>query len=294
MSGYAITPEDRERLDDQHVVASVSGGKDSAALSLWLTEQGIDHDRVFADTGWEHPATIEYILGELTRAIGTVTVVRGKRQMAELVRHRKMFPTRLRRFCTQELKVRPIARYHRSLGCDTVSAVGIRADESASRAKMTRWEYWKDIDADTWRPLLQWSLDDVIAIHQRHGLKPNPLYLWGAERVGCWPCIFSRKREIALVAKLTPERVDEIRALESEVGDAAEQREAEDGKKRNRPTFFHPKGHNPEHGDFVGIDQVVEWSRTSHGGRQLLLLDTEPAGCVRWGMCEHQSEVEDG
>ena len=35
------------------VVASVSGGKDSAALSLWLTEQGIEHRRVFAVSGWE-------------------------------------------------------------------------------------------------------------------------------------------------------------------------------------------------------------------------------------------------
>lgn len=42
------------RLKDAVVVCSVSGGKDSAALSLYLTELGIEHRRVFADTGWEN------------------------------------------------------------------------------------------------------------------------------------------------------------------------------------------------------------------------------------------------
>ncbi len=38
------------RIAGRRVVASISGGKDSAAMSLWLTDQGIDHDRVFCDT----------------------------------------------------------------------------------------------------------------------------------------------------------------------------------------------------------------------------------------------------
>lgn len=40
-------------------------------------------------------------------------------------------------------------------------------------------------DCEVWRPLLTWSYDDVIEIHQAFGIKPNPLYLKGAERVGC-------------------------------------------------------------------------------------------------------------
>ena len=43
------------------VVANVSGGKDSTALSLHLAELGIEHRRVFADTGWEHPDTYAYL-----------------------------------------------------------------------------------------------------------------------------------------------------------------------------------------------------------------------------------------
>lgn len=39
------------------IAGVISGGKDSAALSLWLTENGIEHRRVFANTGWEHDLT---------------------------------------------------------------------------------------------------------------------------------------------------------------------------------------------------------------------------------------------
>ena len=62
------------RLNGRRVVASVSGGKDSAAMSLYLHELGIDHDRVFLDTGWEHPDTYEYLRGELTAKLGPITV----------------------------------------------------------------------------------------------------------------------------------------------------------------------------------------------------------------------------
>ena len=35
------------------------------------------------------------------------------------------------------------------------------------------------------------------------------------------------------------------------------------------------------------IEEVVEWSRTTHGGQQFDLLPPDPdAGCMRWGLCE--------
>lgn len=105
-----------EKLAGRRVIASVSGGKDSAAMSLWLTEQGIEHDRVFADTGWEHPATYEYLRGPLTTKLGPIVEVVGRDGgMAATVRRKKMFPSRLRRFCTEELKAR-LAQYLRDRG----------------------------------------------------------------------------------------------------------------------------------------------------------------------------------
>ena len=49
------------------------------------------------------------------------------------------------------------------------------------------WEQSPDSEGLTiYRPLMGWTLKDVVAIHQRHGLNLNPLYGMGFERVGEW------------------------------------------------------------------------------------------------------------
>lgn len=65
-----------KRLENAVVVASVSGGKDSAAMSLYLTEQGIEHRRVFADTGWEAAETYDYLRGPLEQKLGRIHPIR--------------------------------------------------------------------------------------------------------------------------------------------------------------------------------------------------------------------------
>lgn len=277
-------------LGGRRVIASVSGGKDSAALSLHLREQGIEHERVFMDTGWEHPWTYEYLRGPLTEALGHITEISGTLGMVDLIRKKGMFPGRLRRFCTQELKIFPMQRYLAAIEDDVVNAVGIRAAESAARSAMPEWEWQDGFDCEVWRPLIRWSEQDVIDIHRRHGLSPNPLYLAGASRVGCWPCIYARKAEIRLVADLSPDRIDTIRQLEVEVGDAMEARAAAKGTLlEHRPAWFASRlgrtGTQP-------IDDVVQWSRTDRGGRQFELFAADPAeqGCMRWGLCETAEE----
>lgn len=234
---------------------------------------------VFADTGWEHKG---------------------------------MFPSRARRFCTEELKVKPIIKLIRELQDevgDVVNAVGIRAGESEARSKMPEWEWQDDYDCEVWRPLINWAESDVIECHLEHGVSPNPLYLRerSASRVGCYPCIFSKKSEIRSVADLNPEQIDRIRALEAEVHASAEARAEAKGTTlaalgHNAPTFFQAMGalRNPVNGRdgrCVPIDDVVAWSRTKWGGKEYepFVPETEP-GCVRWGLCEkmqQDDEVED-
>jgi 3'-phosphoadenosine 5'-phosphosulfate sulfotransferase (PAPS reductase)/FAD synthetase len=56
-----LTNDDRAMLRDRPIIASVSGGKDSTAMALWLREQGQAFFPVFMDTGWEHADTYAYL-----------------------------------------------------------------------------------------------------------------------------------------------------------------------------------------------------------------------------------------
>lgn len=184
----------------------------------------------------------------------------------------------------------------RSLDADAVNVVGIRAAESAARSQLGRWDSWDELDCDVWRPLIDWTEADVVAIHQKHGLAPNPLYLRGARRVGCWPCIFARKSDIRMVARETPERIEEIRQLETDVADRASARYAAQGetfesKGYHPPTFFHTKKHRrPETNGMVPIDDAVTWANNIRPGRETDEAFQAPfAGCLRWGMCDPHS-----
>jgi 3'-phosphoadenosine 5'-phosphosulfate sulfotransferase (PAPS reductase)/FAD synthetase len=343
----AATPHDiaglRPRLDGHLVIASVSGGKDSAALSLYLTELGIEHERMFLDTGWEEPRTYEYLRGPLTAALGPIAWVSGPKKMVSLILKKGMFPSRQRRFCTQELKIFPAqAHFERRMaetGMPVANAVGIRRAESRQRAQLSEWDHWDwkgadrlPLDAEVWRPLIDWSVDEVVAIHKRHGLRPNPLYLEGAARVGCWPCIYARKEEIRHIAEHDPGRIDLIRLLEARTARRAARRYAEKGETfeslgYGKPSWF--QAPMPERkmvpcedcggtGDLARaseptviecprcegtgerlyrsgkptpIDEVVQWARTSHGGRQVELFAAPPSeqGCMRWGLCETEA-----
>lgn len=273
----------RAHLRDRRVVASISGGKDSAAMGLWLMEQGIDYDRVFADTGWEHPKTYEYLRGPLTAKLGPITEVRGPWAMEQLIRHKGMFPSRVAKFCTQELKFNPIKRYLRGRDDDHVNAVAIRAEESAERAHALEWEWSPDLDCEVWRPMLHWTLDEIKEIHRRHGLAPNPLYLMGATRVGCWPCISARKKEIALIAREDPGRIDTIRALETELEQAWLGRIAARGEEKEKepPRYFTLRPDGKTHVRSP-IDSVVAWAQSDNPEPPAMFDE----GCMRWGLCE--------
>lgn len=305
-----LLPEQKSKLNGRRVVASVSGGKDSAALSLHLAELGIEHDRVFLDTGWEHPDTYAYLRGPLTEKLGPIIEIRSEKYpggMVDLVTRKGMFPSRTRRFCTQALKVEPMQAYIRGRvadGAELVNAVGIRRGESEARSRMAEWEWSEGFDCEVWRPLVDWTEDDVIAIHARHQLAPNPLYLRGASRVGCYPCIFARKSEIDRIARLDPQIIDKIEALESVVADAAEARQAAKGTTLEaqgymRPTFFQAMGalrSEGKDGRMVPIREVVTWASTGAGGRQfeMFAAGERDAGCMRWGLCETNPERSDG
>jgi 3'-phosphoadenosine 5'-phosphosulfate sulfotransferase (PAPS reductase)/FAD synthetase len=154
-------------LIDGPTCISFSGGRTSGYM-LWRVLQangGLPAEAVvcFANTGKEDEATLEFVrdcAAEWSVPIAWVenredeqgyalldfnTASRNGEPFEALMRKRKLLPNPMSRFCTQELKIRPMARHLRDLGMvETVSEgeyfswVGIRADEPRRVAKVTR------------------------------------------------------------------------------------------------------------------------------------------------------------
>lgn len=285
-------------MNDVINVVGISGGKDSTATALYAIENIEEPLQFFfCDTGLESPITYEYIsyLDEKLKSLtgGGVEVIKAdfteamsrKRERliasGEQERAKHVYPTGVPfldvcilmgrfpsskcRFCTSELKQNVIKKklIELSIEGNVFSWVGERAEESIARAKKdVRETVYKNKNGNEvyiYRPILRWSEQQCFDKLKQHGIEPNPLYAKGFTRVGCFPCVMSRKNEVRMVAETCPEVIEKIKDWEERVALAS--------SPESFATFFHPVKTNGA----LGIEEVVKWSKTSYGGKQYQL-----------------------
>ncbi|KAA8995864.1 phosphoadenosine phosphosulfate reductase family protein [Affinibrenneria salicis] len=205
------------------------------------------------------------------------------------------FPSTCARFCTFELKHRPIdeqiitpllARYD-----DVISWQGVRAQESAFRARLPELEQdtGDKMGLHVYRPLLHWTHEDVFSLARRHGIPPNPLYQLGCARVGCMPCIHARKKELGVIFRRFPEQIERVAQWERIVAACST---------RGNSTFF-PSTRDPGKAekdtykislDSHGIQTYRGWAFSKHGGKLFddiaALNDGKPCHSIYTGICE--------
>jgi len=251
--------------------------------------------------GNEHPLTTAFI-HEYSRTIFPVVMVSpkisdlgGKGLRSEPLRNRRkewkeddpmtfpdmayivgQFPSSGRQFCTQFLKLAPSLRWiNENIRCKGIEFerwAGVRRDESRDRKDTPMFDWDEYFDCIIRYPVANWTKPQVFAFLKQHGEPINQLYLLGFNRVGCSPCINSGKGDIRSWAARFPEMIGKIREWEKFVG----------------RTFFAPCVPGLK---INWVDEVVEWSRTAHGGKQKLLMfeevDAANHACVsRYGLCE--------
>ncbi|WP_313073250.1 phosphoadenosine phosphosulfate reductase family protein [Melaminivora sp.] len=195
------------------------------------------------------------------------------------------FPSRKAQFCTEELKRNMAVGFQLDLidaGHRVISWQGVRRDESANRRHAKKSErvgpcLW------TFRPIVEWTAQQVFDFAAARGVQPNPLYRQGMTRVGCMPCINCGKAELRQIAVRFPEHLQRIAEWERTVGMCA---------KRGYSTFMadaHSAADRRQVFADLNIWARIEWSKTTRGGRQYDLLQVldEPAACASaYGLCE--------
>jgi len=202
-------------------VVMFSGGKDSSALVHLMLGLDLNFETVFCDTGWELPETIEFI-DEFDKLYLQGKLIRLKSEkyesLPDLIKKRGHVPSVHARFCTEELKIKPLKLYLSGLLGDLHLYNGIRAAESNRRALMLQ-DTWDDgLNAWVHRPLLDWTDQDVFQFLDKKQSIINPLYKMGVKRVGCGPCVMCSLKELAALRKTHPERIEELRVLEHQTG----------------------------------------------------------------------------
>lgn len=211
-----------ERFDEEKIVISFSGGKDSTATAdivvKALSNPSLVH--IFGDTTLEFPSTIEY-----TRRFrenhpqAIFEVAKNDEQDFYDVCEDIGPPARMMRWCCSMFKTGPITRvlngFYRNQ--QILTFYGIRKSESVNRSKYNRIEdnaesvkiqqqtvaspifFWKDIDV--WLYLLAENVDF------------NDAYRLGYDRVGCWCCPNNNQRAQFLSRIYMSEKSKEWRAF---------------------------------------------------------------------------------
>lgn len=200
------------------IFCGVSGGKDSQALAYRVDEHldAIGHTGprflIHSDLGrveWKQSLPV---CERLAQRLGLeLIVVRRQagdmmdrwlsRWSANVARYANLecvklilpWSTPSQRFCTSELKGAPIgsAMRKRFPTGDVVSAVGIRREESSSRARMPVWKrdertMRKSGVGHAWNPLMGWTRGDVLDYIRSRGDMLHEAYtIYSASRVSC-------------------------------------------------------------------------------------------------------------
>lgn len=190
---------------ERHILA-LSGGKDSAALAVYMRERHpeIELEYVFTDSGCELPETYEYL--DRIRAVLNIniTVISSEKgwdnywKLAK-VKHTKYgshtyLPSPKNRWCTELLKLKPYDSWlERNYPGEIIhSYVGLRADEKRER---------KGFIAPKTKmvphfPFIEDGLiyEDIKKLLLESGLGFPDYYEW-RNRSGCYFCFYQTKKE---------------------------------------------------------------------------------------------------
>ena len=197
-------------------VLGISGGKDSAALAIFMKQfhPDLQIDYFFTDTGKELPEVYEF-LGTLEGFLGSpITRLNPGRDFDFWLRQYGNFlPSPRTRWCTRQLKLLPFRQWIKpwlDAGDTVVSYVAIRADEDQREGYSSTHE-----KLEIRMPFREQGVDreGVRDILDASGVGLPKYYKWRS-RSGCTFCFFQQKIEWVGLRENHPEAFEEAKEYE--------------------------------------------------------------------------------
>lgn len=202
-------------MAERHVLG-VSGGRDSAALAVFIrqTRPELEVDYFFTDTGKELPEVYEF-LGRLEGFLGKpISRLNPRRHFDFWLReYNHYLPSAQTRWCTRQLKLAPFEQWIRPMlaaGDKVTTYVAIRADEeyregySSSHERLTVCLPFRESGINK---------QGVLDILDSSGVGLPKYYEWRS-RSGCTFCFFQQKIEWVRLRDRHPEAYEEAKAYE--------------------------------------------------------------------------------
>lgn len=202
-------------MTDRHVLG-LSGGKDSAALAVYmrLHHAELPIDYYFTDTGKELPEVYDF-LGRLEGFLGRpIHYLNPHRDFDFWLRQYGNFlPSPKTRWCTRKLKLEPFKHWIRpwlEAGDKVFSYVAIRSDEDHREGMVAQHD-----NLFVKLPFREYGVDKqgVIEILEGSGLGLPKYYDWRS-RSGCTFCFFQQKIEWVRLKQTHPEEFEAAKTYE--------------------------------------------------------------------------------
>ena len=199
---------DSSTLAPRHIL-SLSGGKDSTALAIYMRDKVPEMEYVFCDTGEELPETYDY-LDRLEAYLGKpIARLNPDRPFSHYLDiYRGVLPDSRTRWCTRMLKIKPFEKYVGD--SEAISYIAIRADETYRTGYISTKPNLKPV-----YPFIDAGIikSDVFRMLDESGLGAPEYYEWRS-RSGCYFCFFQQRREWVGLKERHPDLYDKAKEFE--------------------------------------------------------------------------------
>lgn len=168
-----------------------SGGKDSVVMYDLVKRSGVKYKAMHTFISIEPPPLIDFIKNEYPE----VEIEYPEKNIEELIVKHGILPYRKMRYCHRELK---------SGNVEWLKVLGVRAEESAKRAKRAKLveseKFGRSLNL-----IFDWTTQDVWKYIFTKNIKYCHLYDEGRKRIGCLFCPFENNQQASRDLREFPE-----------------------------------------------------------------------------------------